>query len=57
MKIERYLAGVMLACGLQDLRGNLQALPREQAGAQCSATVAELRTKPKPSACWDLGVS
>lgn len=42
---------------LRDLRWTLQALPVEEASARCSALTAELRTKPKPQACWDLGNS
>lgn len=42
---------------LRDLRWNLQALPRDQASTQCTATVAELRKRSKPAVCWDLGVS
>ena len=40
---------------LRDLRWTLQTLPVEEASARCSALTAELRTKPKPQACWDLG--
>ena len=41
---------------LRDLRWNLQALPRDQATVQCTTAVAELQAKPKPAACWDLGI-
>lgn len=41
---------------LRDLRWNLQTLPPEEATARCSAMEAEMRSKPKPQACWDLGL-
>lgn len=40
---------------LRDLRWNLQSLPADQAAAQCTAQSGELRSRPKPQACWDLG--
>lgn len=40
---------------LRDLRWTLQSLPAEEATARCSAMSGELRTQPKPQACWDLG--
>ena len=40
---------------LRDLRWTLQSLPREEASARCGAMTNELRAKPKPQACWDLG--
>ena len=41
---------------LRDLRWNLQKLPPEEATAQCTAMLDEMRSKPKPEACWDLGI-
>ncbi len=40
---------------LRDLRWNLQALPAAEATGRCDALIQELRARPKPQACWDLG--
>lgn len=42
---------------LRDLRWNLQTLPVQEAAARCTALTDELRARPKPQACWDLGNS
>lgn len=42
---------------LRDLRWTLQQQSRDAATAQCSAITNELRSHPKPQACWDLGIS
>ncbi len=42
---------------LRDLRWTLQQQPREEAAAACSAQLAEMGRKPKPSVCWDLGTT
>ena len=41
---------------LRDLRRDLQSQSREAAAARCSAATTELRARPKPQACWDLGL-
>ncbi|KPF80032.1 hypothetical protein IP78_07905 [Brevundimonas sp. AAP58] len=40
---------------LRDLRWTLQSLPADEAASRCSALTNELRTQPKPQACWNLG--
>jgi len=40
---------------LRDLKWTLQGLPREEASRRCAAITDELRLKPKPQVCWDLG--
>lgn len=42
---------------LRDLRWNLQQQPREAAQAQCTALQNEVRAQPKPTICYDLGIS
>lgn len=41
---------------LRDLRRELQSQAPEAAAARCSAVTNELRTRPKPQVCWDLGL-
>lgn len=40
---------------LRDLRWTLQSLPVEEASARCTAIVNELRSRPSPAVCYDLG--
>ena len=40
---------------LRDLKWTLQSLPQEEASRRCAAITDELRLKPKPQVCWDLG--
>ncbi len=42
---------------LRDLSWTLQKLPQEEASARCSAILSEMRSKPKPAVCADLGIS
>lgn len=41
---------------LRDLRRELQSQAPEAAAARCSDVTNELRTRPKPQVCWDLGL-
>ena len=40
---------------LRDLATTLQPLDREAQMTRCTELDAEMRAKPKPQACWDLG--
>lgn len=42
---------------LRDLSWTLQKLAPEEASARCSAILTELRGRPKPQVCYDLGIS